>query len=523
MITQNSELSLLYVEDDPAIREGMECFLKNRFSRVFFADNGKEGLSLFCRHTPDIVVTDITMPVMNGLTMARQILAMNRDVGVIVTSAYNDFNYLQESIELGVNHYVLKPIERNKLDHALASCSSALMQRRNSEEMGGSISAAYHAINTLIDYGEQGAACPKAFAGGVENSVDVMIDSLLRDGREQGRGGPESVVMTVGTTDGGRQTWYWYELQGIGTFSKCCYLDPPHLERDLCGDGHAIYCLNVDDALPSDRALRSFVSHVAVCGERPRSLVWYRNGSCIVCAMNYPRRVTPCDGSVVKSLAVQAQYLENLSSQFRKTEEAFAYTITALARAAEVNDEDTGNHIIRVGEYCKAITRALGCSGELLEAISLQGQLHDVGKIHIPAEILRKPGRLTAEELKAMQEHTIFGARIIGLHPRLELARTLALNHHERWDGSGYPAGLAGENIPVEARILALADTYDALRTRRSYKPAFDHRTAVRIILEGDGRTMPEHFDPDVLRIFSKISDEFDEIFNGFDMCDSER
>lgn len=116
-----------------------------------------------------------------------------------------------------------------------------------------------------------------------------------------------------------------------------------------------------------------------------------------------------------------------------------------------------------------------------------------------------------------MREHPLFGAKIIGNHPRLEIARTIALHHHERWNGGGYPFGLSGTAIPLDARVAAIADTYDALRNKRIYKPSFDHEAAYRIITEGDGRTEPSHFDPELLRAFRKINNVFEDIYERFD------
>jgi len=120
---------------------------------------------------------------------------------------------------------------------------------------------------------------------------------------------------------------------------------------------------------------------------------------------------------------------------------------------------------------------------------------------------------LTQEETKIMQQHTIAGPQIIGNHPRLAIGNSIARNHHERWDGSGYPFGLKGEKIPIEARIMNIADQYDALRNARVYKPAFDHEKTVKIITEGDGRTMPEHFDPQVLDAFKEVAREFEGLY----------
>lgn len=194
--------------------------------------------------------------------------------------------------------------------------------------------------------------------------------------------------------------------------------------------------------------------------------------------------------------------------------------IHCLAKAAEYRDNDTGQHVIRVGKYASVLAEQLGFDHDYCEQLEFAAQLHDVGKIGIPDSILLNPGKLSPEEFSVMQSHCLIGCRIIepmvarefgavgappadrNAHendqeaPLLRLAARVALTHHERWDGKGYPLGLAGEDIPIEGRIVAVADVYDALQSPRPYKPAFDTDKCLRIIIDETG----SHFDPRVVQ-----------------------
>ncbi|MBI3928707.1 MAG: HD domain-containing protein, partial [Armatimonadetes bacterium] len=162
-------------------------------------------------------------------------------------------------------------------------------------------------------------------------------------------------------------------------------------------------------------------------------------------------------------------------------------------------------HLHRIQHLCVALARALRLPAGLVAELGYASMLHDVGKLHVPDHILRKPGPLTTEEWEVIRQHPLQGVRILGRHPAFSLAREIALAHHEKWDGSGYPEGLSGESIPLSARLMAVADVYDALISKRVYKQAFSHEKAVAIIQEGRGA----HFDPTVVDAFEQVSQQF--------------
>jgi putative two-component system response regulator len=178
--------------------------------------------------------------------------------------------------------------------------------------------------------------------------------------------------------------------------------------------------------------------------------------------------------------------------------------IRRLGYAAEYRDTDTGDHIVRMSSYCEALAHALGLDDETCELILATSPLHDVGKIAIPDSVLLKPGPLTPQELAIMRSHAEIGAEILsgGASPFLQMAETIALTHHEKWDGTGYPRGLRGEEIPIVGRICAICDVFDALTSERPYKNAWTFESAIKEIKRVSG----SHFDP-------KVSDAFMRIF----------
>ena len=225
-----------------------------------------------------------------------------------------------------------------------------------------------------------------------------------------------------------------------------------------------------------------------------------------------------------QNLRLEAEVAQR-TRQIQQTQDV---TIMAMASLAEARDNETGNHIRRTQHYVRLLAQALQThprfsgflSDEVIDLLFKSAPLHDIGKVGIPDAILLKPGKLTPEEFEIMKTHTTLGRDAITRAEQLmdepstflHLACEIAYSHQEKWDGSGYPQGLAGEAIPVSARLMALADVYDALISRRVYKPPFPHEEAVHIVRQGSG----SHFDPDIVAAFLAIQESFRQVAQQF-------
>lgn len=242
--------------------------------------------------------------------------------------------------------------------------------------------------------------------------------------------------------------------------------------------------------------------------------------ACLITAIEkgicHKRQIQSEKSSRVHMEETIAQRTEELAEALRGQTEMSREIIERLTTAAELRDEDTGMHIARIGLYASQIARTIGLAEDVVTTIALASAMHDIGKIGIPDAILFKPTRLFPEEFEIIKTHTVIGGHILrgASHPLMQMAASIALTHHERWDGTGYPKGLRGTKIPLEGRIVMLADQYDALRSQRVYKQALDHEITCRTILEGDGQTRPGHFDPLLLQAFRETADEFAVIYD---------
>jgi response regulator RpfG family c-di-GMP phosphodiesterase len=495
---------ILCVDDEPLNLSLLEAMLSPRGYDVVTAVNGPEALEKIRAEQIDICLLDVMMPGMDGFEVCRRIKADEEsgNIPVVMITALADRENRIRGIEAGAEDFISKPFDKAEV---LARIKMLLRVKTLNDRLN----SAYHNIAKLSALGEQiiNNFDPATFD--FSEKVDSIVHQIIRSRSDQ-TDSPETVV--IGMIDqGGTSQWLRYDYTGVDINRSSMNTDIDH--KLVFSDSSRPDVMYHNEAAPApspSRLAEELKKHLTTV----TNMVKYSNDSFSLIAINYGREVSQHDAAVLSSVAMQSLFLRSLAAQVRDTESAFEYTVLALARASEANDEDTGDHILRVGNYCALLARQLKMPEKLVETIRIQAALHDVGKIHISPAILKKPDKLTEDEWREMKMHTLHGSKIIGGHHRMSTAARIAISHHERYDGSGYPYGLSGEQIPLEGRILNLADQYDALRNARCYKPPFDHEKTYRIITEGDGRTLPQHFDPEVLKAFIEIHKSFADVFD---------
>jgi putative nucleotidyltransferase with HDIG domain len=450
--------SILVVDDDEAIRDLCTRIL-GRAYRVRAVADGPAALQAARAEPPDLLLADIRMPGMSGLEAARRIVAENPEVSVVVMTGVSEFDSLLETVKLGVNGFLMKPFTPDDLRRTVEEgLRKGLYHRRN---------ARLRALQPLLDL-------RSARPGGVEPArlhqviTETVLHELAADAvslvcvEEDGSG----VRVTTSTAGpGGPAT-----VQGDGATSSAVRLSPDDLLQSLAADEDDGHTLSVP----------------------------LQVGGAVVGILTASREREPFGGvdrDVARVIAAQgAIALENIRL-FQQLRQSYWKMVYALAATVDLRDQPTRGHSDRLAQYAVAIGARLGLSAERLEDLRIAALLHDIGKIGIGDAILRKPTDLTPEEYDWMKTHTLMGAKILAMADFPPRVVEAVLFHHERFDGTGYPLGLQGDHIPLEARILAGADALESMTSTRAYRAAMPLAHALAELERGRG----SQFDPQVL------------------------
>lgn len=492
---------ILIAEHEPEVRDNLVQWLRAAGLEPTICADGEEILRVVSRSSPDLILLDMHLPGAAGIDLCQALKGEDETnrVPIVILNPDASSEERTRFLEAGAEEFLHMPVGRQEL---LARVRSLLRAKHLSDRLLMS----YYEMDKLGTFAEEFAS---------QIMADLRVVDVASSMARQILGSDPELPSHP------RLIWGGYESHGM-MYGLVCYYEGEQWRQEMMEfpPEELIQALT-----PYERGVRQYISRRAPSAELrlllhlPVSLqlgnfIAHIAGRHAALAAGYPWEVGLYEIPLLKAMIRHWSVLERIRHETRQTEKAFSYTMDALAIAAEFYDASTASHIRRVSGYAGTIARALGCDRRFVRWVSKCAKMHDVGKITIPLDIIRKPGRLDEKEIAVMRRHTVQGAFVLGESPHLAMARNIALSHHENHDGSGYPAGMRGDTIPIEARIVRAVDVYDALRNARSYKPAYTHQQAIAILRRGDERIVPAHFDPAVLEALLDTQDAIREIYD---------
>jgi len=588
-IQQLQTMNVLYVEDELSARDEIAYFLESKVKKLYLAENGQEGLDIFQKNTEiiDIVISDIQMPIMNGLEMASAIKKINLETPIVITSAFNDNEYLFKAIETGISHYIPKPVDLMQLVTKVAKIAQEINLKKEVEFTKKSLQAYQEAIdksmflsktdtNGVITYVNEKFCTLTGFSA---NELVGQEEKILWESIELSNSRYEKVFTTLqedkfykGTisykTKYGtgivldltafpimdesddisgyvfvhsditelvnyrkileqrlninqvdlREKMHFLgeyqkaldlgtalcrmDTQGNITFANKTFIDQLQYEgNDILRENYFGLCFfenvkqgveKLKESILQEKVFHSTIGHSKLDGSKTYLSVVF-----------VP--IFSESGDVVEIVGIHYDLTEilALNREIQDTQKEIIYT---LGEVTENRSNETGNHIKRVAEYSFVLAKHLGLDKEEAEIVKVASTMHDIGKVAIEDHILKKPGKLTNEEFDRMKEHSQIGFHIFehSKRPVMRAAAIIARDHHEKWNGAGYPHGIEGENIHIYGRIVALADVFDALGSDRVYKKAWELDKILSLLKDERGK----HFDPQIVDVFFENLDE---------------
>lgn len=459
---------VLVVDDEQVIREILTDFLLMEGYQVLSAGDGHEALAVLADQRVNMVISDLKMPGMGGLALLAEIRERHPDVVTLIMTGYGTVETAIEAMKRGAFDYVLKPFKVDEVVHTVRRGLEQQRLRAENIELRAALSL-YQLASRL----------------GAEVELDKTLTLIVDVVHEQTRADRVSVVLFPdddmrweGAAAGEGEPLGETDLTEMGARLG---------EAVLASNGRAFRYLRGSDRTADVTSL--LMTPLTSNQRRLGLLLAVRHGN---------RPFSEGDRKLLTIIADRAAVAVQNAQLFETLERTFRNTIEAFVTALEEKDRYTAGHSERVAEFAQITAQALGLPAKTCELIYQGGRLHDIGKLTIRSEELNKPGALTDEEYERFKAHPKYGEELIAPIPCFRDVLSAVGGHHERWDGGGYPRGLSGEAIPLMARIMAVADTYDAMTSHRAYRSALKHELAVRELQRCAGT----QFDPQVVDAF---------------------
>ena len=489
----NENLKILVVDDEEIIRNIFKEYLEStKTYSVLTAVDGLEALEIVKTEEIDCCITDLSMPRMDGVELTERIQAYDSSIPIIIITGYPSLDNAVNTLKNGVVDFLTKPIKMDQLPLTIEK----IMRER-------SLFIDNILLKEEVEKKEQLLKINQELQRKIKE-VETM--NLILQQLEQATTSKDLFTILVNlsgeitTCDEAYFCINSQEMKGPAIITSF-FRDKNKMMLDGGCIEESVVKKVADDGIPLLISENNGSDSVLAIPLKIRSRVF---GILISLIRDGKRHFNEKDLYFLNFLAEKASFLiENLALYENIYENLFS-TLYAFVETIEARDPYTKQHSTRVTHYAVSVAKAIGCSQEEIDVLNVSGNLHDIGKIGIPDDILLKPGKLTDAEYEIIKRHSSIGSNIIGHFNMWTEEEKIIKHHHERWDGRGYPDGLSGEEIPFLSRILSVADVYDALTSDRSYRKRLSDDVAIGMIRENSG----SQFDPKIVDVFLKFYEQ---------------
>ncbi len=470
----SDSLKVLIVDDEKILRENLELLLSSFNSyHTYQAKNGYQALEIMQKYPVDLVLLDVNMPGISGIDLLKLMRREGLSTPVVLMTSYPTLDLTVEALRYGASDFLIKPFTSQQLYETLErfKTKKKLEAQKDYQDLLRLLKQKTREQALLFTVSDRLTSC---------GSLSQLYREIVRLSLEFTHS-EEGVLYLLDLEKGLLLPEVW---EGFPE-------RPPHLPYESSDPISKSVRESLPYLIPAHEKEKALLVHpFQIKGENLGALALCRKSSFskddLFCTSLILERAAP----LVENFILHESIILNLHDALR-----------ALVKALEAKDPYTKEHSERVTEYALLLAQEMGLSPEEIESLRFAGHLHDVGKVGIADAILLKPGRLTPQEYEIIKQHPVIGAEIVGHISLLQEEARIIRYHHERFDGKGYPEGLKGEEIPLLARILAVADAYDAMTSRRPYRPSLSPERAYKEILRCSGT----QFDPEVVKIFKYV------------------